>query len=517
MRMPTSIWQYKTLLRGLKDCSETERRAHLRNLGRTDLYFLLRYLLNRPDIENEWLFQRCREVQRQPDGMLDLWAREHYKSTIITFGLTIQDILSGHGEDPLEKWGGREPTIGIFSFNRPGAKSFLKQIKTELEDNDFLKGLYPDVLYAEPDRESPLWSLDEGLIVRRKSNPKEASVSAWGLIDSMPTGKHFYIRVYDDVITEAHVRSPDMIAKATEQWELSLSLGTRDGTSRYVGTRYHFNDPYRVIMARNVATPRIHKVVDEQGVPVFFTIEQMDERKKGHGPYVWACQYMQDPKADEKSGFKREWLRHYGTCDGTGMNKYIIVDPAGEKKKGSDNTAIGVIALGDDRNYYLLDLVYDRLNLKERTDALILLHRKWRPLNVGYEKYGKDSDIEHILDMQDRINYRFQVVPLGGSLKKEDRIRRLVPLFSEGRVYFPQELHKANTDGKVEDLIERMIIEEYDPFPVGPHDDFLDMFSRILDPDLFATFPEWDPNKNEDRYTRDARKQTRVYRSWKTA
>src|SRR6185312_10213904 len=97
------------------------------------------------------------EVQKEPDGMLDLWAREHYKSTIITFALTIQSILA----DP-------EITVGIFSHTRPIAKGFLQQIKREFEDNEILKDRFADILWANPAKDAPKWSEDGGLIVRRK-------------------------------------------------------------------------------------------------------------------------------------------------------------------------------------------------------------------------------------------------------------------------------------------------------------------------------------------------------------
>jgi hypothetical protein len=160
-------------------------------LGRNDLYFLLRYLLRRKDVEHPWILQRCQEVQEKPNGMLDLWARGHYKSTIITFGLMIQDILRSHGHGAE----GEEATICIFSHTRPAAKKFLRQIRLEFETNEELKWVYDDILWSNPSKDAPKWSEDDGLIVKRDGNPKEATVEAWGIIDGQPTGVHFRVCV----------------------------------------------------------------------------------------------------------------------------------------------------------------------------------------------------------------------------------------------------------------------------------------------------------------------------------
>jgi phage terminase large subunit-like protein len=507
---PKTVDEYKRFIAKLQGCKDNGEKIEItRYLCRTDLYFLLWYGCSRQDVARPWILDRCKEVQANPDGHLDLWAREHYKSTIITYGKTIQDVLASHGENPLSEWRGEELTVGFFSATRPLAKGFLRQIKREFESNELLRHLFADVLWENCHKEAPKWSEDDGLILKRKSNPKESTIEAWGLVDGQPTGKHFGLCVYDDVVTIDSVRTPMMIAKTTEAWELSINLGKQEGRRRYIGTRYNFNDTYRTIMKRDAALPRIYPATKDgtvDGEPVLLTKEQLEEKRRIIGTFTFATQMLQNPIADETQGFKRDWLRWHKGSDGGGMNVYILVDPANEKKKTSDYTAIEVIGLGSDQNYYTLDLIRDRFNLTERADKLFQLHKKWRPLAVGYEKYGMQADITYIKERMSRENYHFSIIELGGNLAKNDRIRKLIPLFEQGRWYLLESRFYTNYEGKTEDLIDVFLSEEYDPFPVGVHDDMFDCKARILDEDLGAIFPRIYAEET-DRYYRKPKRQ----------
>ena len=89
----------------------------------------------------------------------------------------------------------------------------------------------------------------------------------------------------------------------------------------------------------------------------------------------------------------------------------------------------------------------------------------------------------------DDENYRFAITPLGGPMAKNDRIRRLVPLFEKGRWFLPQVDNFVDPDGRVRNATEEFVTEELLAFPVSTHDDMLDTKSRILDPDFKAVFP----------------------------
>jgi len=456
----------------------------VRDLCQNDLFYLLVRACKREDMLHPWIYARTREVEKDPYGHLDLWAREHYKSTIITFGKTIQDIL----KDP-------EMTTGIFSHTRPIAKAFLRQIMRELENNLILQAAFPDILYKNT-KESAKWSEDEGIIVKRKSNPNEATVEAWGVVDGQPTSKHFRKLLYDDVVVKDSVTNPEMMDKTASQMELSYNLGSVGGVRMFVGTRWHFNDFYKQIMDRGTAKLRFHpgrKEGDPQGESVYWPEEVHRDKLRDMKEYSYASQILLNPKADALQGFKREWLRQYTSItpgQSHRMTKYLLVDAASSKKKGSDYTALWIIGLGADQNYYALDIIRDRLSLTERTERVFNLHRKWKPRFVRYEKYGLMADIEHIKSRQEQENYRFDITEVTRQTKKEDRIGRLIPIFEQGRFYLPKSLHITDYQKTAVDMTRAFIEEEYAAFPVGLHDDLLDSLSRIAEPDLKLTWPK---------------------------
>lgn len=458
------------------------------------MHWLLVNGLKRKDCDNGWVKARCAEVQADPDGYLDLWAREHYKSTIITYALTIQDILN----DP-------EVTVGIFSHTRPIAKAFLRQIKQEFERNEQLKEWFSDILWANPQADSPKWSEDEGITVKRVGNPKEATVEAWGLVDGQPTSKHFATLVYDDVVTENSVGTPEMMQKTTKALENSYNLGKRGGARRFIGTRYHFNDSYKALLARKTAIARIYAATKDGkvgGEPVFLTRAELAKKRADQGPYTFGCQMLLNPTADETQGFKEDWLQ-YATADKQGQNLVMLFDSASAKKKGSDYTAGWVLGLGSDRNVYVHDMVRDRLSLTERGALVMAWHRKWKPVAVGWEQYGMMADIEYVKDLQDRENYRFPITALGGTMAKNDRIRRLIPWFEKGRIYLHPKLAKTNYEGREVNLTQAFINDEYLAFPVAAHDDMLDSLARFLEEDLPVSWPmayaeEYDEDEQRD-------------------
>lgn len=517
------------------DCDDDTLLETRRKLGKGDLFYLLVHYLNRQDACHPWIFERCREVQAAPNGYLDLWSRDHYKSTIITFGLTIQDILND-----------AEDTICLFSHTKTNAKKFLRQIKREFEINQKLKNDFSDVLYAEPEKQAPLWSEDQGLIVIRKGNPKEPTLKASGLVDGQQTGDHFKKRVYDDTVTQESVTTPDQIHKTTEGWEMSISLGTRDGVARYIGTRYSLHDTYNEMLKRKAVIPRIYAATNNgklDGQPVFFPKNIWAKKLNDLSRPNLASQYLQNPLADEDATFNVLWLQPWEIRPRT-VNIYILGDPNRKIGADNDNCAYAVIAVSSTGGKYLVDGFRHQMTQSQRWTALRDLYERWSSVNgvqsiyVGYEKYGAEQDLDYFEERMQQEGVQFPIEKLSwtregtaGQQGKRYRVERLEPDFRNGRFYLPlailhngepctwkvdkdpesktyksiiwqklegftkqqmvalnggsedlicKAIKRYDENGKVYDVTDKFI-EEYLYFPFGEYKDMVDAASRLYD------------------------------------
>ncbi len=503
-----------------------------RELCKNDLYYLGLFIFGiqkmySEDVDGEtyfhpWIFNRCREVEADPNYNIDIWAREHFKSTIITFLLSVHDILNNPSV-----------TIGIISYNQGMAQTFVKQIRQGLE-NPRLRELFPDIIpngtkqgvysfideYGNRNEKKYKWS-DEGFeVIRKEGSNKENTCSGYGLVTGQPTGHHFDILVYDDTVTPDSVRTQAQCDKTLEQWQNSLNCGSGEGAIyRIVGTRYHMYDPYfhmmnpmyktQHIMGGSRFKLRIKPARLEDGTTVLYTPEYIKNKQNTMVGFVFAAQIMCDPRVSSSFMFDPEWLI-YEDADTIYQEKErcnwtIICDPANTQNKHSDYTAMVVVGRRDDGKYIVADAVYDRLVLSQRLNELFRLVQKWttneRMPMVWYEQSGLSTDIEQIRMKQKELRYYFPLtaattVPRmkidnralpSGMKMKEARILALEPLFRQGMIIFADKIPYRTVEGKEVDIISRFTEEEYSRWPFSDHDDFFDALCRIADGETGAS------------------------------
>lgn len=429
----------------------------LRFLACNDLYFLLTRLLNRRDADHPWLYERIREFESAPDGRLDLWARGHYKSSIITFAGTIQEIL----RDP-------EITVGIFSHTRPIATNFVRQIKTEFESNDVLQNLFPFIAPPKGADARP-WG-ESMLTVKRRRNPKEQTLEAWGIVQGQPTSKHFDLRVYDDLVTRDSVANSEMIKKTTDAFVLSENLGTRGGRARAIGTRYHHADTYAELFSRGVFKPRIYPATangEADGVSVFLPPEELARQRRTMGNYIFGCQMLQKPSPDEGSIYNRSWIRYWKTLPARFDRTLISMDCAFKDKEDSDYVVAQYWGQSG-ADAYLMDQVrgqWDFVATVREFLAFVTKHPDAREKLIEDKANGPAV----ISTLKGDIP---GIIPVEPSGSKSARAYAVSPFWESGNIYIP--------DPCLNFLWVADFETELLQFPVVAHDDQVDAMTQAL-------------------------------------
>lgn len=495
-----------------------------------DLWFFVYFIMKCPIANHQFWVDRCNEVQDGPRGdTLDIWGREHGKSTIITVADSIRDTLKQKVEF------GKDESTMIFSYSQSAALKFLRQIKLLLEKSDMLKACFPDVIWQDPMKEAPKWSEDQGLFFRRSGNFKEATFECGGLIEGMPTGGHYSRRIYDDVETNDIVQNPEQIEKLKDAFDLSQNLGTDGGIERVIGTYYHFNgllvylqNKENPVEKRPIYLLRKHpstKGGDWNGEPVYLSEARINKLKADKKSF--ATQHLLNPAPTGERKFESRYLTEIDADKiPNKLYRFMVVDWAGVRKdrdKRQDSWAIlnvGVSPFRDDlglSDLYILDAAIEPFDLTTALNKIVEMYlRGGRILKLGVERVGASTMDLHIVNalrakniyLSEDMGTLAKLSPGGRS--KEFRI--------ENNLSYPFQNGKIRISKNVSVAARERLWQEMEKFPFW-HDDGLDALAYAYDLIREYRFPAfYDTSKEEsdDAFDRYERKRVKMARpnSW---
>lgn len=376
------------------------------NVIQQNLFFFVYFVMKNPLANHPFIIEACKEIQNEKEDTLEVWARDHLKTTIISVARTCQKIFN----DP-------ERRIGIVSATRPLAIKIQNLIKA-LFESVFLIRCFPDILYIDPAKEAEKWSEspEGGLIVKRKGFYKEATISSWGLIEGMPTGDHLTDIIFDDIVNQ-DLQSPDIMAKVKTNFDVAENIGTRDRQLTVVGTFYRHDDPLVYIREKTdpVSGKRMFKMrvktatVDGTfaGASAFLP-EITLARKRAGQRYIFYCQQLLNPTPRDHETLNPDYLSSISKRDlPENLYKFMLIDGAGDVGRRKDRPAdpwaiavIGVEPYSDDlgmSRIFILDLLIERMNLETAQTKIVEMYsRNGRIIKLGIEKVGMSTTEIHI-------------------------------------------------------------------------------------------------------------------------
>lgn len=481
-----------------------------RNCMQDDLWFFVYFAMKNPLANHPFIVEACKEIQAEDGDSLEVWARDHLKTTIISVGRQCQKVLN----DP-------ERRILITSAVRPLALKIQNLIKNLLE-SAFLVSCFPDILWADPQKEAPKWteSPEGGLIVKRKGFYKEPTFNSAGLVEGMPTGDHYTDIVCDDIVTQDQ-QSPEIMQKVSDNFDMLENIGTRDRQITVVGTFYRHDDPLVYIM---------NKTDPETGLKMFklrkksatidgsfggasvFLPERTLAKKRAGKKYFFYCQQLLDPTPRGQEKLNRDDLITVSKKKlPERLYKFMLIDGAGDTGRRKDRKAdawammvVGVEPYRDEMGasrIYILDLLIRELDLVQaQKEAVDMYCRNGRILKLGIEKVGMSTTEIHICSALRARNRILSIerenleILKPGARSKEYRIESALawPL-KNGKVHILDTVPAADA--------ERLKLE-MEKFPAF-HDDGLDGLSYVYDlikTYRFGELPEEEAKRRREKY-----------------
>jgi predicted phage terminase large subunit-like protein len=251
---------------------------------------------------------------------------------------------------------------------------------------------------------------------RKQEGIRDATIATAGLTTNT-TGWHADIVVADDLVVPENAYTEDGRESVSKKSSQFTSIRNSGGFTMACGTRYHPTDIY------DTWKNQVYDVYSDEGIkidqaPVWEVKEYVVEQD---GIFIWPrtvrsdgkafgfdiqtlarikaeysdrvqfyAQYYNDPNDPSSDRISRDKFQYYNprllkkegskwTYNGNKLNIYAAVDFAFSLSKSADFTAIVVIGIDCDKNYYVLDI--DRFKTDKTLEYfkhVAALHSKWR-------------------------------------------------------------------------------------------------------------------------------------------
>jgi hypothetical protein len=431
--------------------------------------------------------------------------RDHMKSALVAY--RVAHALT------------KDPTLRVLYISSTSnlAQKQLKFIK-DIFTSDTYRLYWPEMVHQEEAKREK-WtereiSLDHPR--RKEEHIREPSVFTAGLTTNV-VGLHCDIAVLDDVVVDKNAYIENLRAKTRDQYGYLSSIGGAYSKQWVVGTRYHPNDLYATMLEMEV------DILDQEGnliakEPLFEIKEHaVESTGDGTGQFLWPrqqrsdgkwfgfdsavlaqkrsqytnrvhfrAQYYNDPRDTDSSAIKREQFQYYDpnwlsrrdgkwTYKGNRLNVFAAIDFAYSLGMKADSSAIVVVGVDHDRNYFVMDI--DRFKTKNPSDyfaRILKMYEKW-----GFRHIRAEVSVAQAVIVTDlKENY---IKPLGISLSvdeyrpskmqgsKEERILSILePKYANGQIW--------HYSGGYIQLLEEELI-----FANPAHDDIKDALASAID------------------------------------
>ena len=405
-----------------------------------------------------------------------------------------------------------EVTMLYVSATSELAETQLYAIQNILGSSVYMR-FFPEYVHPQEGKRTR-WSTKKLTVdhpARAKEGIRDATIATAGLTTNT-TGWHADIVLADDLVIPENAYTSegrDSVAKKSSQF---TSIRNSGGFTMACGTRYHPKDIYDTwkgqafddyddegLLIGKVPVWTIKEyVVEEDGIFTWPRTVRDDGKAFGFDIRVLAqikaeyidtvqffAQYYNNPNASSNQRIDRDKFQYYNpkflqkngsvwAYNGRRLNVYAAVDFAFSLKRKADYTAIVVVGVDHEGNYYILDI--DRFKsdrVKDYYDHIVDLHSTW-----GFKKVRAEVTVAQVVivnGIKDYIkaaglsisvdDYR----PSAKEGSKEERIKAtLEPLYDNLQMW-----HREG--GWTMELEEELIMAN------PPHDDMKDSLASAVE------------------------------------